>query len=387
MTGVGIIGMGSISESHIRAYRQFDGCCRIAALYDRKLEKALEKKKAFHLEAEIYADYRELLKNPEVQLVSICLPPYLHAGVAVECMRAGKHVLLEKPMAPSLEECDRMLTEQKRAGCYLGVISQNRYRKENLFLKRMVESGVAGPVLSGEVRSCWYRGNAYYAPAWRGNWETEGGGCLLNHAIHQIDLLDWILGKPCEVYAVMKNLAHPGSEVEDMAAAILRYPSGAVITLEVSLVSHGEKQSIVLQGTEAALSAPFSVECSRENETGFPEENRELKDRLIREYQSMEEPPFSGFAGQIDAVLSALESGKTCGVTKADGRDAAGVATVQKIWERCGVTGEDGRDAIEVVTALYESAVTGTAVKLPSGIQSGFYSRDGRLMRLKEKTL
>lgn len=364
MTGVGIIGTGSISESHIRAYQQFSGRCRIAALYARTPEKAVKKKEAFHLDAKVYTDYRKLLEDPEVQLVSICLPPYLHAGVAVECMYAGKHVLLEKPMAPSLEECDRMLAVQKSTGCYLGIVSQNRYRKEHLFLKKMVESKAIGSVLSGEVKSCWYRGNAYYAPKWRGNWETEGGGCILNHAIHQIDLMNWILGKPCEVYAVMKNLGHPGSEVEDMAAAILRYSSGAVFTLNVSLVSHGEEQSIRLQGTKAALTVPFAVESCIENEAGFPKENGELKDLLNREYQSMEDFHFSDFAGQIDMVLKALETGKNGGVT-----------------------GRDGRAAVEVATALYESAVTKTAVKLPINERSDFYSSERRLMRLKAENM
>ena len=172
MTGVAIIGTGVISERHIEAYAAFHGRCRIVALCDLMPEKAELLKEKYHLEdTEIYSSFREMVKRPDIQLVSICTPPFTHAESAVSCMRAGKHVLVEKPMASSLEECDEMIRAQKETGCYLGVISQNRYLQDNRNLKNMIASGAVGRVLFGQVESLWFRGREYYDLWWRGTWE------------------------------------------------------------------------------------------------------------------------------------------------------------------------------------------------------------------------
>ena len=254
-------------------------------------------------EAAELCGYYDMSRNYQVEFLSICLPPFLHCQVAIDCMLAGKHVLVEKPMAPTLEECDEMIRVQREMGCYLGVISQNRYTKDNFFLKSMIEHGKLGSVFMGEVKSCWYRGESYYLPQWRGTWELEGGGCILNHSIHQIDLLNWILGKPCEVYAVTANLNHPNSEVEDLAAAILQYSNDVVVTLNTSLISHGEEQLIRIQGSTASLSAPFAVECNIQREDGFPMVNEKYKEQLKREYEEMKVIHYTGFSGQIAEVL------------------------------------------------------------------------------------
>lgn len=352
MLGIGVIGTGSIANQHIKSYNFFKERCQILALYARNREKALEKKKEFLLDAIVYTDYKELLKNPDVNLVSICLPPFLHCQVAIDCMLAGKHVLVEKPMAPTLEECDEMIRVQREMGCYLGVISQNRYTKDNFFLKSMIEHGKLGSVFMGEVKSCWYRGESYYLPQWRGTWELEGGGCVLNHSIHQIDLLNWILGKPCEVYAVTANLNHPNSEVEDLAAAILQYSNDVVVTLNTSLISHGEEQLIRIQGSTASLSAPFAVECNIQREDGFPMVNEKYKEQLKREYEEMKVIHYTGFLGQIAEVLETIESGKFLG--------ESAIA---------------GRDAVEVATAIYASASLKRPVQLPLNKTSIFYKK------------
>lgn len=362
MIGIGIIGTGSISAQHIKAYQFFKERCRIRALYDRTYEKAAEKKEEFNLDCSVYTDYRELLEDDSVQMVSICLPPFMHAEIAEACMRAGKHVLVEKPMAPSLEECDRMIQVQRETGCYLGVVSQNRYQKDNLFLKHAVERGKIGRVLFGKVESCWYRGENYYAPKWRGTWELEGGGCVLNHAIHQIDLLNWIAGQPKEVYAAVENVNHSQSEVEDLATAVLRYESGAVITLTTSLVTHGEGQSLTLHGTKASLSAPFTVNSNVEQENGFPMENQKMRAQIEENYKESGEVLYANYLGQIDDILEFLETGKSGGVSAFD-----------------------GRNAVEVATAVYASAAEGKTVSLPITQTSEFYYRESRLKRLKSE--
>ena len=360
MVGVGIIGMGSISGQHIEAYKTFQKRCRIYGVYDRKKEKAVEKSQVYGLQADIYTDYRELLKDSRIQLVSICLPPFLHKTVAIDCMKEGKDVLVEKPMAPSLEECDEMLQVQKKTGRYLGVVSQNRYLKDYVFLKKMIQTGRLGVLLSGSAKSCWYRGEAYYKPEWRGTWEFEGGGCVLNHAVHQIDLLNWMLGKPRTVLAMTANVNHRKSQVEDLAAAILQYDRGMMVTLQTSLIAQQEEQGILLEGMEAAVSAPISFSCKIQMENGFPRNDVKKKEEFEQEYTKLKGPFQTPFFGQINDVLESVETG-----------------------EEKGVTGYDGRDSIEVITAIYASARGKMPVELPIGSSSYFYKKETRMKQLK----
>ena len=136
-----------------------------------------------------HADYRQAIDRPELELVSICLPPSAHAETAIFALEAGKHVLLEKPMAPSLDECDAILAAAARSGARLSVVSQNRFQTSMFRLKRALDSGLGG---EGPPRCCQFilvaRPN-YYDLWWRGTWEKEGGGCTLNHAVHHVDLL------------------------------------------------------------------------------------------------------------------------------------------------------------------------------------------------------
>lgn len=360
MVGVGILGMGSIAAQHIKAYKLFPQYCRIYGVYDRNRENARKKLKMLQVDGDIYTEYTEFMKDTRIQLVSICLPPFLHRGAAIACMLAGKDVLVEKPMAPSLEECDEMLEIQKKTGRYLGVVSQNRYLKDNVVLKQIITTGRLGTLLWGEATSCWYRGEAYYKNGWRGKWESEGGGCLLNHGVHQIDLLNWILGKPCEVYGVINNKNHRESQVEDQAFAILKYSGGMILTLKVSLNSHKEEQGIHLEGSNAGISTPFLLSCKIQKEDGFPQENFREKTDLLKECKGIKKAEYSLFAGQINEVLSGIMTGKTLGVT-----------------------GDEGRDSIEVITALYASAVWGKPVKLPIGPESDFYKKRNRIKLLR----
>lgn len=361
MTGVAIIGTGVISERHIEAYAAFHGRCRIVALCDLMPEKAELLKEKYHLEdTEIYSSFREMVKRPDIQLVSICTPPFTHAESAVSCMRAGKHVLVEKPMASSLEECDEMIRAQKETGCYLGVISQNRYLQDNRNLKNMIASGAVGRVLFGQVESLWFRGREYYDLWWRGTWEKEGGGCTLNHAVHQIDLLNWIMGSPKSVTAVLSNTAHDNAEVEDVSAAVLTYDSGAVVTVTASLVTHGEGQRLVFQCERAGISSPWQVKSSRSDRTGFPAENRETEDRLLKIREEHPPLPYTEHAGQIDTVLRFLEGGETPPENSMD-----------------------GRLALEVITAVYQAGFTGRAAQLPILSDSPFYTKKGFLANVK----
>ncbi len=361
MIGVAIIGTGFISEQHIKAYQLFADRCEILAVCDIFPEKAEEQKITYQLKnAVVYDDYRQMLERTDIQLVSVCTPPFTHAQCSIDCMRSGKHVLLEKPMAASLEECDEMIKTQKNTGFLLSVVSQNRYTEENQKLKGLLTSGIAGAVRFGQVESFWYRGHSYFDLWWRGTWEKEGGGCTLNHAVHQIDLLNWMMGSPKTVTAFLGNVAHDNAETEDVTTAVFTYENGAIVTLNASLVTHGEGQRIVFQCEKAGIASPWEVKCSKSTSTGFSERDT-IMETIIREaYKDIPQIAYNGHAGQIDNILHSLETGEP---TTEDSKD--------------------GRLALEVITAIYQSAFTGQTVTLPFDRNSPYYTRDGMLANVK----
>jgi UDP-N-acetyl-2-amino-2-deoxyglucuronate dehydrogenase len=354
MIRVAIIGTGSISGAHIQAYQDFSDRCRIVALCDINKEAAEQKKQQFGLDADIFTDHREMLSRGGMDLVSICTPPYTHAELTINALNAGVHTLVEKPMASSLAECDRMLEAAKASGKILSVISQNRFGDAVTKLKRSLDSGLAGRILHAQVDSFWWRGYVYYDLWWRGTWEKEGGGCTLNHAVHHIDMLQWLMGMPEKVTAVMANTAHDNAEVEDLSIAILSFPR-ALAQITSSVVHHGEDQKIILQTEKARLSMPWNVVASESLENGFPTPNPALEQQLQEIVDSTAPLAYVGHKGQIDNVLSAIESG-------------SGEVLV---------TGEEGRKTLELITAIYQAASTGIPVSLPLTPESPFYTREG----------
>ena len=141
MLKVAILGIGAISTSHIEAYQKFGDQCQIVALVDLFPEKARAKARQFDLDVKIYQDIAELIRNTDFDLASICLPPFAHANAAIDLLNAGKHVLTEKPMAPSLEECDQMLVAAKANDRLLSVVAQNRFKTPTMKLKQLLELG------------------------------------------------------------------------------------------------------------------------------------------------------------------------------------------------------------------------------------------------------
>ncbi|MDR0709145.1 MAG: Gfo/Idh/MocA family oxidoreductase [Spirochaetaceae bacterium] len=263
MLNVAIIGMGTVSSLHIEAYLGFPRRCRITHLVDSFSEKIEQKKKAYKLSAGVYSDYKQILDDPAIDLVSICTPPYVHAEMAVAFLKAGKNVIVEKPMAASLEECDAVIKAVKKSGRVFSPVAQNRFTDPFMKLKKTLDTGKAGKVVHAQVDSLWWRGHCYYDLWWRGLWEKEGGGCTLNHAVHHIDLLGWMLGRPDKVSAMLSNTSHDNAEVEDISAAVMLYgggglcAKGALAQVTGSVIHHGEEQQLVFQGEKARISAPW----------------------------------------------------------------------------------------------------------------------------------
>lgn len=355
MIRVAIVGTGNISPAHIESYLQFPERCRIVAMVDIVPEKAAKKAAEYGIQCEILSSHTPLLHRTDIDLVDICTPPYTHAPLAIDALRSGKHVLVEKPMAASLEECDRMIETARQHGKMLSSIAQNRFRTPIAGLKDVLDSGLAGDVKHVQVDSLWWRGHCYYDLWWRGLWEKEGGGCTLNHAVHHIDMLGWMMGLPQEVTAMLANAAHDNAEIEDVSVAILRYP-GALAQVTSSVVHHGEEQQLIFQCANARISAPWKARASLPKSNGFPVRDEAMEAALNARFEAFAPMAHEGHAGQIDDVLHSLEQQR-----------------------QPSITGDDGRRTIELITAIYKSGALRQTVTLPITPNDPFYTASGML--------
>lgn len=359
MINVAIIGTGNISRMHIEAYKKFPERVKIVALVDIVPEKAVERKEFFDLkDAKVYDSHEKILDDDSIDLVSVCTPPYAHASISIDFLEHGKNVICEKPMAPSLEECDQMIAALEKSGKTMSVIAQNRFRDPVMKLKKTLDQGFIGRVLHTQVDSFWWRGHSYYDLWWRGLWEKEGGGCTLNHAVHHIDMLGWMMGDPESITSVISNANHDNSEVEDISVSIMKYAHGALAQVTASTIHHGEEQKVIFQGEKGKISVPWSLITSVSLDNGFPAEegDRVLEKQIKDYYNSIPDLKYSAHDGQIDDVLTAIENG-TEPLIKA----------------------EDGRRTIELITGIYESGSLEKTVKLPITPEDPFYTEEGKL--------
>ena len=352
-TGIAIIGTGAVAPAHVGGFLAAEGC-EIRALCNRRVEKAERLARDFGLDADIVQDYREVFARDDVDAVSICLPPTQHCEAACAALEAGKHVLIEKPMASSLEECDRILAAAEKGGGLVGVVANQRFDTQAMRVKRLLDEQAGGRTLYATVNSVWWRGANYYDLAWRGTWERECGGCLTSHAVHHIDLLVWMLGMPETVTAVMGNLAHDNSECEDYAVGVFTYP-GMVAQLNANILSHGgdRTQSLVFQTERGMLAIPWRCAADRALPNGFPERDEAAAAELEARYDALPEVSETGHRGLIRNFVAAIRG-----------------------EEPLVVTGRQGRNAVELIMAMYKSAATRAAVTLPIGPDDPFYRRE-----------
>lgn len=353
MIRIAIIGTGGIAHTHMEAYKTLSDRCEIAALVDIVPGKARRFMEEFGLCCDTYENHEEILKRGDIDLADVCTPPYVHAQISINCLRAGMNVVCEKPMAASLEECDDMIRARDESGKLLSIIAQNRFRKGIRDLKALLDSGIAGPVRHAQVDSFWWRGHCYYDLWWRGTWEKEGGGCTLNHAVHHIDMLLWMMGSPEQVTSILANTAHDNAEVEDLSISVLKYPH-ALAQLTASVVHHGEEQKLIFQCEKAKISAPLDCKASLPMPNGFPMKNDGLVQKIKDYAKSLPELKYEGHTGQLENVLTAIETGV-----------------------KPAIGGEDGRRTIELITAIYLSGSTGKTVDLPLTKDCPFYTVSG----------
>lgn len=358
MFNIAIVGTGNIAPSHLEGLLAFPDRCKVVALCDIYPEKAQAMKEQFHLDCAVFDDSNKMLDSQIIiDIVHICTPPYTHAQIAIDAMNAGKNIVVEKPMATCLAECDAMIEAEKCNGVMMGCIAQNRFRNPIAKLKTMLDGGKAGTLRMAHVNSFWWRGHSYYDLWWRGLWEKEGGGCTLNHAVHHIDMINWMKGKlPKEVTSVLSNVMHDNAEVEDLSLSTLLYDDGSAAQLTASVVHHGEEQGLVLQCEKAKLQAPWDCFASASKENGFPVRNEKLEKELQSDYAAIPDLPHEGHTGEIEDYQTALENGT-----------------------RPMITGVDGRKTVELITAIYKSGSLKQTVALPLARDDEFYTFEGLL--------
>ena len=220
-----IIGLGVIGNVHASVLSEQGE--EIVALCDVREDAALRAREKYAPNAKIYTDYQQMLDEAKPDVVHICTPHYLHAEMVIAALSRNVNTLCEKPLCIRYEDIDRILAAEAASTAILGVCHQNRYLASNLFAKDYLKDK---KILGAHGSVVWHRDASYYASAdWRGKWETEGGGSLINQALHTLDLLQWICGMPTHVLAHTANDHHKGQiEVEDLAAARFECADGTL---------------------------------------------------------------------------------------------------------------------------------------------------------------
>lgn len=226
----GIVGCGMISEFQGEAIRNVPGA-RVVAFCDTV--RASAEKRASQFGGKVYTDMDALLRDPEIDAISICTPSGLHMEAAIAAAESKKHVMVEKPLDVTLERVDQIVAACRNNGVKLGAIFPRRFMDSSETLKAAVDAGRFGTIVLADVYIKWYRSQEYYAQGgWRGTFQFDGGGALMNQGIHGIDLLQWLLGGVEKVSAFVATRAHTGIEVEDVAVASLQFRSGVLGVIE-----------------------------------------------------------------------------------------------------------------------------------------------------------
>lgn len=259
-----IIGCGRISKNHVEALINNMESCNLVAVSDVIEDRAYERKIQYensvsNSDIKVYTDYADMLKIENINVVSICTESGYHANIALDCLNAGKHVLIEKPMTMSIEDADKVNALAKEKDLKVGVCHQNRFNPPIQKLRRAIEEGRFGKIINATARILWTRDQNYYDQApWRGTKELDGG-TLMNQCIHNIDLLQWMVGSEvervyCERGTFLRNI-----EMEDFGAILIRFKSGTIglvegsacvypKNLEETLSIFGEKGTVIIGG-------------------------------------------------------------------------------------------------------------------------------------------
>ncbi len=372
-----VIGYGKVAHTHAEALASIPES-DLVGVCGRDPGKARAFAEQYRVRA--YTSVEDMVAAG-VEAVVVATPHPTHAAVTVPALRAGAHAIVEKPLASTLEDCDAMIAAARESGRTLAMISQRRLYEPVQRIRRAIDDGKIGrPVLGTAVLLGWRSEEYYRSDPWRGSWDGEGGGVLVNQAPHPIDILQWYMGDVDELYGAWANLNHPCIEVEDTSLAILRFRSGALGNLLLSnsqnpgihgkVWVHGSNGATVgvqtdggsmfISGMTTALEPPvndvWKVPGEEEMLPCWQEEDRDLFARVdaTKHYHRL----------QIQEFLRAILAGRPPMVT-----------------------GEEGRKTVEIFTAIYRSQRDGRPVRFPIAPETGRNDFDGRKPRAPSVTV
>jgi UDP-N-acetyl-2-amino-2-deoxyglucuronate dehydrogenase len=337
--GIGIIGCGMISNWHANAISKIRGA-RLVGVTD--LNEAARLSFASRYGVRAFDSVEEMLRCEEVDIVSICTPSGLHAQLAVMAANAGMHVIIEKPMALNLKEADEVIIACEKNKVKMEVISQLRFTDAVSRLKKAVDDGLLGRLVSGDVYMKYYRSQEYYDKGgWRGTIKMDGGGALINQGIHGIDLLLHIMGPVRSVFANARTLTRK-IEVEDTAAALLEFENGALGVIQgTTSIYPGSPRRLEISGDKGTITLEEDTIAS------WAIEGRELPEDVTLGHTktaSANNPSDIGIEGYVLQIADMIAAVR-------DGRKPI-------------VDEYEGRKPIELIMAIYESSRTGRLIKL-----------------------
>jgi UDP-N-acetyl-2-amino-2-deoxyglucuronate dehydrogenase len=254
-----VVGAGVIGNHHGKVIADLADRIELVAVVDPHQDKA--ERLAAARGGSTFPSLTEALEAVDLDVVVVCTPTGKHAEVAIEALQAGKHVIIEKPAEVNLEKTDQIIAAQQAAGTQVAVISQHRFDPATQTTLAAIANGELGRLTSGIASIDWWRGQSYYDSGdWRGTWELDGGGALMNQGVHTVDLLVAALGKPVEVFAYTGTLAHERIETEDVAVGVVKFANGALGVLHgttaaypglsARLQVHGDRGSVVIENDE-----------------------------------------------------------------------------------------------------------------------------------------
>jgi len=344
--GVGVIGLGAIGETHVKALAELrkEGLVETIGVYTTTPSKADYYKSNYG--CKVYSSLSDMAKDPAIDVVDIATPHYLHHGQAMQFMEYGKHVIVEKPIAVSVTAAREMIAKARKKGVELGVIYQHRYADDVKLLKKHIDEGALGEVYYILAEVMWWRDEAAYylkdevARSWRGMWSTEGGGVMINQAIHTVDLLQWFGGGQVEeVYGYIDNLMHPSINVEDIGIATLKFKGKKYASITASLCTRPPSHQyarIKVFGSKGVAELYNDELVLVKTETGI---------EMVKDLKFASETlrvPYELHARLFRDFLTALAENR-----------------------RFPIDGEEGLKSLEIVKALYLSSVLNQPIKLP----------------------
>lgn len=344
--GFGIIGCGMISKFHARAIADVRGAKAVACC-SRNPERTEEFAAEFGLRP--YTSLSRMLADQDVDAVTICTPSGAHLEPTLAAAKAGKHVIVEKPLEITLPRCDRAIRACEKAGVRLATIFPSRFHDSSVKMKRAIDDGRFGRLTMGDAYVKWWRTQEYYdSGAWRGTWDLDGGGALMNQAIHTVDLLTWLMGPVAEVTALTATLAHERIEVEDTAVATLRFANGALGVIQATTAAYpGYLKRIEIHGD--AGSAVLEEEDLKAWDFAKPTRaDKKIVEEMAKSRSTgggASDPAAIGHHGhalQIKDFVDAIQKNRSPAI---DGRE--------------------GRRSVEIIRAIYKSAHTRAPVKMP----------------------